>query len=258
MNVNYEQVSSSLRKAIKVNGLTYKSLGKKIGMTESGVKKVLNGKDCSLSRLTQICSVMNLSLKDVLNESSKMKVVEIDYSEAQEHFFSTNENYFLFYWELRNHNYEINIVQKKYKLDDKSTEKYLLALDRLNLIELHPGPKVIPVIEKADRKNWMANSPFSKKMIMKFKVGLYNHSLKNRDEAKSKVDMLHQMNIMEIRPETFKEFNIALMKTIRTFTERVHQEKSFSKPEELIPIGTLAITSPFQFSDVISIPNLTE
>lgn len=257
MEFNYETLSNNVKKALKVKGMTYSDLGTKIGMTESGVKKLFSSNDCSINRLAQISQAMNVSLKDLIESSTEMKVVNHTYTKEQEEFFLSNENYFLFYWELRNHEYNIDSLKMSYDLNDKSIERYLLKLDSIGVIELHENNKVKPIIEKADRGNWEGNTKLARKMIAKFKNGLFKHSLNLLDSGNfTKEDISHQMNLMSLRNETFKELNNELRAVIRKYTKIAHKEKMLSKESELTPIGTLAIAVPFEFKNVLEISNI--
>lgn len=257
MEFNYEKLSANVKKALKVKGMTYSELALKIGMTESGIKKLLSSKDCSINRLAQISDAMEISLKDLIESCAEMKVINHTYTVDQEEFFLKNEGYFYFFWELRNHQYDIEKLRTSYKLTDKSIQKYLLKLDSIGVIELHENNKIKPVIEKADRGNWEGNTQLAKKMIPTFKKGLFEHSLNILGSGKyTKEDISHQMNLMSLREESFKELNNDLRAVIRKYSKKAHKEKILSKESELISIGTLAIAVPFEFKNTLVINNI--
>ena len=52
--VQYTEVKAKLKQALAEQDLTYGQLGRRIGMSESGVKKLFSAHDISLERLAQI------------------------------------------------------------------------------------------------------------------------------------------------------------------------------------------------------------
>ena len=63
----YKAIVKQLKKFLKAKGITYKELGKKLGMTEGGIKKILGGDDYSIGRFTRICDAAEVSRPSIVS-----------------------------------------------------------------------------------------------------------------------------------------------------------------------------------------------
>ena len=65
-------ILATLKTALKGSKMTYRGLAEQLEMSESGVKKMLNGSDVSLGRLLQICDVLQVPLSEVVASSGRV------------------------------------------------------------------------------------------------------------------------------------------------------------------------------------------
>ncbi len=64
----YRAAIDILKRTLKERGLTYRQLGKGIGLSESGVKKIFLARDGSFQRLAEICRYVGLSLSEIVED----------------------------------------------------------------------------------------------------------------------------------------------------------------------------------------------
>jgi transcriptional regulator with XRE-family HTH domain len=76
--VDLPEILAALKRALKARGMTYRDLAKALSMSESGVKKWLTSKDCSLGRVLAACEAIGVSLEDLLRESAAPPGAPVD------------------------------------------------------------------------------------------------------------------------------------------------------------------------------------
>lgn len=135
-------VLNALKVEMKKAKMTYKELAKALKISEAGVKKLFGRSDISLSRIYQICKILGLSVRDLLNSSEADMAKEKVFSLKQEKFFAENPHYFHFFLRLAYEQLDPSQIQKEAGLSDKSIFKYLKKLDDLGLIHLHASNRV--------------------------------------------------------------------------------------------------------------------
>jgi len=138
-----------LKEVMKSRGLNYKDVSEELGMSESGFKKLMSSKDCSVSKLDEICSVLNLSFSD-LAALSKDKKESLVLNKKQEEVFIKNPSYYHFFVELISNDYNWEKVKDKHRLTKKKCISILTALDKVNLIRLEAGDKARKVFNGGD------------------------------------------------------------------------------------------------------------
>lgn len=143
------EVFSVLKEVIKSRGLNYKKVSEELEMSESGFKKLMSSKDCSISKLDEICSILNLSFEDLV-ALSKEKNDKVTLDKKQELLFQKKPAYYHFFIELISNNYDWQRVKAKHKLTKKECILILISLDKVNLIRLEAGNKVKKVFEGGD------------------------------------------------------------------------------------------------------------
>ncbi len=66
-----DQVFSVIKQVLKLRGLTYGTLAKALNMSESGVKKIFQEKNCSLEKLLLICSKLDIEIGELFELAEK-------------------------------------------------------------------------------------------------------------------------------------------------------------------------------------------
>jgi DNA-binding Xre family transcriptional regulator len=56
---------SALKRCLRTRGITYRALGRTLGLSESSVKRLFAQESFSLSRLERICSILDMSVADL-------------------------------------------------------------------------------------------------------------------------------------------------------------------------------------------------
>lgn len=96
----------------------------------------------SLSRLLQICDFLDVGLAEIEGLIQKGGRKEFHLTEKQQIFLVQNKSYFAYLMEIYS-GLSTEQIADKYKLNSKSTQKYLLQLEKHDLIKVYKN-KVTP------------------------------------------------------------------------------------------------------------------
>lgn len=138
----YMYVVKELKKLMKAQGMSYRDLAKILGLSESGVKKIFYGSDCSFRRLSQIAKALDCRLIDIMDQIDRNRLSTVQFNKAQQDFFLKNQKAFHLFVNLVVERQELEKVQKLYNLGDSELFKILKKLDDLKLLKLMPNNQV--------------------------------------------------------------------------------------------------------------------
>ena len=163
------QLLSTLKKCLKAKGITYRQLAEKLHLSEASIKRLFSEQTFSLKRLEEICNVLDLNFYDLAKISADAlegpNVLTMD----QERVLSESPKLLVFFYLLLNGREPDSIV-KDYDISGQESLQFLLQLDKLRLIELHPGNKVRLLTQKSItwRKNGPMRTIYEKKITEEF------------------------------------------------------------------------------------------
>ena len=141
------QLLTSLKKCLKAKGITYRQLGEAMELSEASIKRLFSEQTFSLKRLEEICNILDLSLYDLAKISVDAETGPSVLSIEQEAVLSKNPKLLVFFYLLLNGRSPDSIT-KDYQVSQKESLRFLLKLDKLKLIELHPDNKVRLLTQK--------------------------------------------------------------------------------------------------------------
>lgn len=156
MYSNSEEIFRALKSILKARKITYKSLGTSLQISEAGIKKMFLAQDCSISRLSEICNAMGITLNDLVSVAKKLPVRVVELKTSQADFLVKNPHYWNFFRKLAHEKLTVNEIAELYCLDKVTVRRYLKKLDELGLIEIHPGDRILinmPSLSKVKMQN---------------------------------------------------------------------------------------------------------
>jgi DNA-binding Xre family transcriptional regulator len=65
-----KRLIETLKRCLRARGLTYRTLGKSLGLSESSVKRLFSDRSFTLARLERVCAVLEMSVSDLVQMSS--------------------------------------------------------------------------------------------------------------------------------------------------------------------------------------------
>ena len=137
-----DQFLKALKRALKNKEWNYKQVAGALRMSESSVKRLLSNKKISLERVEKICDATGISFAEVCKLAEwQDEDPYLVLSFEQEKLLSENSR-LLHYFTLLTEGLQPQKIEKQYQISNLESKRFLFALDKCNLIELHPKDKV--------------------------------------------------------------------------------------------------------------------
>lgn len=130
-----EQLFYSLRQALKAQGYTYARLAEALDVSELTVKRLFRDKDCKMSRLIEICSVIGLSVADLAAMQERRQSDPYVLSPQTEAGIAEDPNLFALFVLLISQVNPADIAEK-YQLSDSRLYRYLRVFEQLEVLDI--------------------------------------------------------------------------------------------------------------------------
>lgn len=237
-----EQFLAALKKALKARGVVYKDLAKSLGLSESSVKRILSSKSLSLERLEEICQSANLQFSEIVKLAEFQNDSESQFfSEEQEKIFAANTRLF-HYYSLLEEGLSPQKILKGYDIPVEEAQKYLLQLDRLSLLELHPKDRV--KMDRASMRRFRKEGPMGRILFEQTRNTYLQASFRESDE-------LLRFSTHRISPAGVAKIKAKIEKLLSDLRE----DSQFENPEDasLDDYGVLMAVRPWKYSWMDSI-----
>ena len=153
------QIVAELKKALRASGQTYADVAKALDLSVASVKRLFSTEDLSLHRVDQICDLIGVDLREVLNRALDRAEPVNQLTAAQEsELISDPKLLFMTWLVLIRTPYEEMV--RDYKFTEREALQYLIRLDRLKVIELQPGNRVRLLVSR--HFSWRSGGPVQK------------------------------------------------------------------------------------------------
>jgi transcriptional regulator with XRE-family HTH domain len=141
-----QKIKGILKLLLKKKNITYEMLAEQMECSVPTVTRFLGTEELTLTRLLQLCEILDIDLADVQNLMASEKAPNESFTPEQETFLVKNKNILSFLMKLFSDETPKQIAEK-YKLTAKATDKYLMALEKQNLIRVTGKQKVKTVFK---------------------------------------------------------------------------------------------------------------
>ena len=210
-------VTSSLligiKSVLRARHLTYRELARSIGVSEATVKRDLSRGNFSLRRLDQICSVLELTLSDLLQAPKGLELVT-QLSEAQEVALASHPKILVVTYLLVN-DWRFQDIISAFQIDENDLVDILLRLDRLKIIEYRPPHRV----QKLTARNfsWRKDGPVHKFFVNRFVPEYFQSAFEGQGDALRFVGGT-------LSPESLSQFKSSLERLAAEFEELARRD----------------------------------
>jgi AcrR family transcriptional regulator len=153
------QIVAELKRALRATGHTYADVAKTLELSVASVKRLFSTEDLSLQRVDQICELVGLSLRDILERALERSDPTDQLTVAQESQVIADPKLLFMTWLVLIRTPFEEMVQD-YKFTEREALQYLIRLDRLKVIELQPGNRVRLLVSR--HFSWRAGGPVQK------------------------------------------------------------------------------------------------
>lgn len=213
----YQFAVQSLKAVLKAQRITYRELAKRVGLSESGLKKILGGRDGSFQRLASLCKEVGVSISELL-EAQREKLLPITFTEEQQSFFLSQPLAFELFWKIVYERMPPEKAQLSMHLESQDALRIYRQLDKLNLLPLLPGDRVrVPALKQI---KWSGDGPLIRKLYREWSLRLVE-SLARPDLP---ADKLFIIRYFKMKPKTYQDFLYALRELEEEFLRRTIQD----------------------------------
>lgn len=142
-----QRIKTALKDRLKKKGMTYEELAEHLEVSVPTVKRYLGPEELTVSRLLQICEVVDLELEELA------KIIEVGgqqderFTDEQDKFLAKNPKHFAYFMRLCE-GLTPSQIAEKYGLTQRSTDKYLIGLERAELIRVTGRMRVKPAFKR--------------------------------------------------------------------------------------------------------------
>jgi DNA-binding Xre family transcriptional regulator len=224
----------TLKQALKMRRINYKSLALSWGLSEASVKRIMSQGDLTLERIEQACDLMQMSFGELIRLTPfQSETTDQELSLEHESEFVKEPKLFHF-WFLLKDGKTVKWIEKKFDVTPAEVQKFLSALDRIQLIELLPENKVRILAKNRvrfrkdgmmgrkivnDAKESFLNTDF-KNPEEHLRFGMYRLNLQSASRYKAKMDkLIHEMKTeSEIEGEQSESVDFGILLALRPWT----------------------------------------
>jgi transcriptional regulator with XRE-family HTH domain len=227
-----------LKKLLKSRGIVYQDLARELKLSLPSVKRLFSKGDLTLTRLNDICRVIDIPMSEVFKlidseVSSEPQVL----SDEQERFLARNPDR-LAYLELLLNEMTPKQIEREFGLKEQTTVKILAELDKWGLIEWNPKNRV--KIKGAKMIKLQPNGPL-RKLIKDKGIKAF------LDDEFSQDSELQDFVTFKATEETLKKFNKELKALInKTLKDGLIEEKTALNT---ISLGAFVAVRPWRLVD---------
>jgi transcriptional regulator with XRE-family HTH domain len=130
-------IIGAIKQHLKLQGLTYQDLARRLKVSEPTVKRDLARGDFSLSRLEEICEVLGVTIADLANTEPTRELLITRFTQAQERALASDPKLLLVTYLIVN-NWKFDEILAGFNLSENDIVSLLLSLDKLGIVKFRP------------------------------------------------------------------------------------------------------------------------
>jgi transcriptional regulator with XRE-family HTH domain len=153
------ELVTTLKRLLKVRGITYADLARALGLSEAAVKRMFSRQALSLVRLEQICAVLGIGLTELALEARQGQRSLAELDEASEQALVRDPALLLALYLVLNRWNEAEVLAR-YRFDHAEWTGLLARLDRMGVLELQPNNRVR--LRTARNFRWRRGGPMER------------------------------------------------------------------------------------------------
>lgn len=235
-------VLDTLKKVIKAKGLTYRHLGKELGVSEPTIKRFFTDSDLSLLRLGRICEIVGIELEQLVSTALRRSTPNYRLTEEQEEVLASNPGLFGLYEKLSS-GLSPALIERMYGIGGMNMRRALRALENAKLLVRTKG-NGIQLFYKGNF-SWIIGGPLQKKFLEEREVKFVRHHLSSLVQSgKINPNCYINSSEYELRPETWKDFVQAVSQTVKEVHDRSAREQPFCKSSDRKQYHWIMVLAP--------------
>ena len=163
------QIKAALKQVLKTRGITYAGLGRRIGLSETSVKRLFSQGTFTLRRLDEICAALETDLFDLARLGRSRTETVSELSLEQETALAGDPKLLTLFHLLLNE-WPFSEIVREYEISEAEGIRLLAKLDRLKLIQLGPKNRAKLLVPKniAWRRGGPVRKVFEDRVLREF------------------------------------------------------------------------------------------
>ena len=236
------QLITTLKRCLKAKGISYRQLAGQLQLSEASVKRIFAQQSFTLSRLEQICRLLDTNLYELTKMSAFAKdSLPRQLSLAQEQALADDPTLLTYLYLLLN-GWQVADINSRYQLDELKSIRLLAALDRLKLIELQPQNNIRLLV--ARDLQWQPNGPVRQRYEQQVKMMFIDSSF-------TAPDQLLRLETAELSSASISILQRRITQLSEQFAELAELDLA-TAPADKKGIGLLLALRPWVFDMVLS------
>jgi transcriptional regulator with XRE-family HTH domain len=227
-----------LRHTMKTQGVSYAEMGRRIGLSESGIKKIFAAHDISLGRLAQLCAALDLPLAELIASANDAIPDPLELSPEAEAYFLKDRTTFHLFFLLLTEPKSFRDIAREYNLPADQTQRSLLQLEKMKLIERLPGDRVVLQVQPGLFKG---GGSFINRLVREWSHDLVDEMLPV--DGQHRPDDVKNVRLLYLLPQSQRDMQVALEEVSKEFTARSFRERKVHG-KRTTPIRLLVLSRP--------------
>lgn len=201
-----DEICTAIKRHLKKAGISYKEVSEFSGISEIGIKRLLNGhQSLSILKLQKICKLIQLPLSAIITEAEEALDSVSLFTDEQDAAFCKEPALFTIFQEIVNEGANAQQLMASFDLNEPSLHIYLRKLEQLKLITMLLGLKFHVIVP--------ANIAFSEQA--RFSVMFKNQVIDALKQAVQYIDANDKQAYfittkLRLTEDEFKEYNTKL------------------------------------------------
>lgn len=249
---NAKQLFSVLKDILKSKKISYKELSKSISFSESTLKNMFHDNNVSIERMIEICNAIDISFPDLVNLANNSIGNDFSFTFEQEKFFAQNPHYYYFFREIFFEKKSLEVVKEQFKLTDKSIMKYIMELEKIKLLEVHPNNRLKFLVY--GKLIWSNDGPWMQKFYPKFINKMVDLQLSNLNNDNYYTSF---PSFFTVSHKTYENFKNDVRDIARKYKEMAFRDSLMNHNEDFVPVTwSFSMVPEDLFAIETQIPNL--
>lgn len=154
-----DKVITELKRQLKISGVKYTDVAQALSLTEGSVKRLLaTGNQISLERLNAICELIGMDMAELFKLASPTQALTALTYEQEKQL--VDDKALLLVAVCVVNGYQFEEILNQYEFTQPELIKYLVQLDKLDIIELLPNNRL--KLKLSPTFSWIAGGPIQR------------------------------------------------------------------------------------------------
>lgn len=232
-----QKIKKVIKTLLKKREITYEDLAERLECSVPTVTRILGQEEMTLTRLLEFCEILAIDLAEIEALTKDSEEKEERFTPEQETFLAKNKNYFAYLMKLFE-GFTPKQIAEKFGLSQRSTDKYLIGLEKHALIRVTGKQRVKPAFKSfPSLGRGQLGDAFYESMIRnsaQFFIERARESMRAKPEELELHSAKFGLNSVKISKASYDNWMAELKKVHRDFTKLADYEEKSKDPSELV------------------------